>query len=406
MLQCADAAAQACSSSIAAADSIQRLTLRLRLTNNGNPVSDAVVRVRATSGFVVGDSARTDTDGRVHATWLREGGATAVGISAVASASVGSATFDLTLMPRKTDRGKLILEAWEDHTQSWFEKTTVPGVIDVRIARVLKSDTLEITDPAECAAHRVHFIRFGGNGSATPDTSTGSVWEVPLHRGDTKTTSVCFAWTRWTLGEGVGNRTLRVGATPQGGVTAPQPIEVFAHARPLPRFVAGVAGLPIRAYNGVRSAPARTIRVERTLVDGSTIAYDSVVAGAKTVDRVGKKTSVAAIGGVTFALPIGRLAERGWDFAAVSFGVSLQAPRDEWFVAVPLLRWVLRDESLPLDIQAVGSWARRETVRDLAACQSVGDCETRPQRRFQGIGWMLTADASTVLAELVKRLAP
>lgn len=398
-LQCVGQTPSPCLGEIAPSDSVQRFPIRLRLLDGTTPVSGALIQLRATSGSIAGDTLRTDVAGEIVAEWIREGGATQVGIAASASAATGTAAQSIVLRPRKAVRPTLLIDSWHGDEQSWFEKTTLPDVVDIHIRKRVGTEAVEITDPAECAAQRVHFARYAGAGSVAPDTAVGSVWEMDDGRLG------CFAWTRWTLGDGPGTRELRISGISSSGLGAPAPLEISARARPLPRFIAGFARFPMKEYVGVKAGTQRTIRVERP-DGGGTIAYDSVVTSASAPNRIKGASSFEAIAGLTVAIPSKWLAASDWDVFAASVGVNLRAPRDEWFIGIPALRLFTKEENLPFDILVIGMFARRIELVDEQECANTGVCRTDAKRSFQGVGFVLSADASTVVAEVMKRLAP
>lgn len=388
----------ACRATVAGADSMQHQELLLRVTLNGAPLPGTIVRFQATSGTVRPDSTLTDPNGRARALWIRSRGADPVGIAAEAVTTAGAALRYIQLTPRSAPAKRLVIVPWTGIDQSWFEKSPLRGPVDVQIMRLTGSDSTEITDEADCRAQRVAFTRSGAAaGTVSPDTATADIYEL----GDTGRTG-CFVEADWTLGEGPGRKHIHATLVPGSGYrSATRSTEIQATARALPRLIGGIVYAGSRGYVGVKPGSQRTIRVERPLTDGTTLAYDSVVSGPAAIDSVSGAGEAAAFVGVS--IPI----IPAWHWFAVAAGVDLANPRDDWYAGISMARLIggVSTEALPVDLHLVGHWGRDPVLQDPDACATGEGCRTENETRYKGIGVLLSIDAGSLFAELIKKLS-
>jgi hypothetical protein len=424
-VNCLSPSSPACQDSIQPESDLQYQQVAVRVMQNGHPVARALVRLRATSGTVTPDSVFTDTDGVAKSGWTREQGSTPVAVTIAAVGSNGSAVKVLTLTPRATaDKPKLVLENWT-HTESWFEKNQLPGPVRVAVKKVVSDTTsVHIIDRETCRRQRVAFSGTARVGTASPDTITAELYSIRHGRprredNNTNNRAVqllslhpspkdsvgCFAFTNWTFGENPGERELRAKIVPGKGFDAPLSLGIKGNARALPRFIAGFARSPNKGYLGLKKGAARQIHVEHLLSDGSKEIYDSTVTAANSVDTVRAQHTVNVIAGVSIALPVWRLGP--FDRLSFTGGVDLASPRDDFYVGGSVARLFGSSvEALPIDLHALLHYGRQPVLEDPSGCMASGRCSTKNKMRYQGVALMLSADATSLISEVIKRLVP
>jgi hypothetical protein len=191
------------------------------------------------------------------------------------------------------------------------------------------------------------------------------------------------------------------------------PAEYRAHARALPKFIAGIAFTDARPYATRRPATVVTKRIERPVLTppggtpGGTEAFDTVVTVRRdSVEGAGGSASSNAMIGVAFA----PFASRYFGWLSVLAGVNPTRPADDWYAGLSAVRVagaVFRRETehFPLDLYVGGDWGRVTELEDEAACRAAGDCRTKNPRRFRGWSAMLSLDASGLISDAVKKLA-
>jgi hypothetical protein len=400
-IQCSGALDNKCRATVAAADSLQHAEMVLTVLDDGRAVPGTWVRLYATSGLVQPDSARTDRNGSVAVVWLRSKGAEPVGIVAQARTATASGLASIRLTPATNDPSKASIIALHESMgfrQSWFEKGQLPSAVEVELMdSTADQPAKKILDPARCAANRVVFKARGAPSSVSPDTALPSVYKP----------DGCFAWTFWSLGEGVGVRTLDVSLAPGQGYRATERLEAVAWARATPRFVAGFGPSRLRQYTTLNDASKRTVRVERIDQSGVKRSYDTTeTTGKPAVSEVGAKTEYGVIAGVSLPIPLAFLDD--WDVFSLTGGVDLAHPTDRVFAGISAMRLLGRAipviETLPFDLHVVGLWARQLEIEN-PGC-AADQCKTHKPMRFQHFNWMVTADMTSLVSELVKKLAP
>jgi hypothetical protein len=210
----------------------------------------------------------------------------------------------------------------------------------------------------------------------------------------------CFARANWTLGEGPGRRHARVSLV--GGNSGRTSVLYEAYARASPRLIGGIVATYNRSYLGPKAGPQRTIRIERTLPDGSKASFDTTFAtGRDTVGEIdGNWAPVAFVGVSTPIRPL-------WHRWAVTFGVDPSSIDRNWYAGVSFLRLFggLEVESLAVDIHQLGHWGRTDVLEDPKACRESGECGTEDDVRWQGVAAMLSVDAGSVITDLIKKLS-
>lgn len=402
--------APSCGATVSNADLLQQRVLRLRVVDaDGRGVGDALVRFRATAGAVMPDTVRTDASGYASGLWYRTRAADPAGVTAEARTETQSAMRHIEITPRGAEPAKRYqVKISTGNNQAWYEKSPqrFPLVVEIRRAGK-EGDTIgqPITDPVECAAQRVAFSRIGTAGALTPDTTRGSVFPASerrpwWRRSPAKGGVICEARANWTLGEGAGRRHAR--ATLLGDAVLPsrKDVQFETVARALPRLIAGIGPTRNRGYLGAKAGEQRIVRVERQFPDGTKLAFDSTVSSPAAVDEVGSSWSVAPIVGVSAAV-IPRL-ER----FSLTAGVSLTSPQDDWYAGFSLLRPFgrLGMEGLPIDVHLLGHWGRRAVLANVDACRTEGSCRTEEDVMWHGAAAMVSIDAGSLVADLIKKL--
>jgi hypothetical protein len=347
---------------------------------------------------VLPDSAQTDAEGYAHTLWYRAGGSEPAVIAVDARTATGSSFREIRAAREAPPR--YALRRHSGNGASWFEKAPLrhPVVVEILRADAPNDASRYITDAESCAKFRVAFTRIA-SGATTPDTATATLDHAEV--GETPARHGCFARSYWTLGEGAGRRHVRaslVGASPS---TVGSTAMFEAYARAMPRLIGGVAVTYNRGYQGAKPAAERTVRVERTQPDGSTISFDSTFStGRDTVDNVKGHYGPAAFVGVS--TPVVPRLHR----FAVTFGVDPGSIDRHWYLGASVLRLggALAVEVLPIDIHVLGHWGRLDVLEDVSKCEQLGDCRTEDDVRFIGMAAMLSVDASSLLTELIKKL--
>jgi hypothetical protein len=411
-----------CEDPIQADSAVQSRNIRVTVTRGGKPASGVLVSFYATSGRVFADSIVTDTTGIVNASWTRARDSSAAVITIAAVTRSGSASYLLSLVPRSgAGKQQLVLENWT-HTRSWFEKYALPNPIPVAIKELTKEGTSAfIRDRQKCQAQKVVFLGNARAGTASPDTVTGELYSVYRNRRNERSKqikslspqeltrkaandSACFVFTSWTLGETPGAKELRAKIIPKG-YDAPYTLNIKGNARALPRFVGGFALSRNKGYRGLKKGSEKAIHVERLMPDGSKQTFDSIVTAPNSVDTVRSKYGSSAIAGVSIALPLWWLGK--FDRLSFTGGIDLGSPRDDFYAGGSLARlFGPAVEALPLDVHLLAHFGRQEFLKDPAACAAGGSCATKKKMRIQGPAFMLSADATTLISEIIKRLAP
>ncbi|HEY7767660.1 hypothetical protein [Longimicrobium sp.] len=337
-----------------------------------------------------------DTEGFAQTLWYRAGGAEGAAVAVDARTPSGSSFREIRLT-RSTPG--YALRQHSGNYESWFEKTPLRHPVVVEIVRADAADDSvgRITSPETCSRLRVAFTRIG-TGSVTPDTVMAGVDSAEV--GQNPHRLGCFARANWTLGEGPGRRHARMSLV--GGNSGRSSVLYEAYARASPRLIGGIMATRSRSYLGPQAGPERTIRIERTLPDGSKASFDTTFAtGRDTVKQVDGSWAPAAFVGVS--TPI----RPKWHRWALTFGVDPRAVDRNWYAGVSVLRIPggLEVESLPVDIHLLGHWGRVDVLENPKACRERGECDTEDDVRWQGLAAMLSVDAGSVITDLIKKLS-
>lgn len=400
-----------CQADYQSRDGQQVRQVRVRVVSARNTsvgVPGAVVRFRATSGTLLPDSTSSDASGFAWTLWTRPQGRDTATV-VVQARSGANSTMSLVRVGPPAPTVQLGMDVWRV-SRGWFEKNPLPQPAVIHIYQLREGNpTPQPVDSATCAAQRVAFARVPGTGSVAPDTSTATEYLIAnslfqnLQPDSLRQQARgCFAVTNWTLGEGAGDRSLRATLIPSAAarVVRGQGTEIRTISRSLPRLVGGAAVAWRRSYVGV-SQKDRVVRIERTLPDGSTMAFDTTLKGTATVDSISGDPQPAAFVGVSSALV------PSWRRISATVGVDLRNPAHDWYGGISFLRLArgLSTEGLPIDLHLLAHVGRSQVLRDPLACQQGVSCETSDRIRFHGLGGMLSVDASSLFSELIKKIA-
>lgn len=401
-IDCVEAITPGCRGTvaIATADAMQSVPLALLVTNAGVAVPNAMVRLKATGGALMPDTAITDATGVARTIWFRHKGSDPVLVAAEASvpASGGqspkSAVTSVTLVPRDPVAGLLRPELEGGYLQSWFEKSQLPRPVVVRLRPVPGAPALT---KEECVRNRVHFRSRGALQSVSPDTA------VPYLNQQ----GACMAETYWSMGEGIGERRLDVRIVPGKGFKTDTVQVAEAWTRATPRFIAGFASGWLRPYTTINPAATRTVRVEVTDASGVVRSYDTTeTTGAVAVKDVPGTRKNSAVAALSLPIPIARWED--WDNLSLTVGVDLADIGARQYYGLSVLRlvgrWVPVIEVLPVDLHALAMYARQPELIDPRCAPTA--CVTRNRTKFQGWNYMVSADATSLVSDLVKKLAP
>lgn len=400
------------------ADSLQRRVLQVQVFRDNAPARGAVVRFRPTSGTVHPDTAVTGADGVAEALWYRSGGTQPVGIAVDARIlddrknTLASALkyLEISRPPPPAPR-TVEMDAWRGQYQSWFENSTLRNAVVFTVEERQQDSTgkvtyLPIENDSVCNAQRVAFRAVSGSGTVTPDTAVAQVF--PIKGEDTRG---CFVEARWALGAGSGEREMRATLVPgKGYLSAGNPPPVHASARAMPRLVAGLAYSWNHSYRGLEAGSEVTFTVERTLPDGSVVKYDSTYTPASAYKKFKGDWELNPLVGLTMPVPLNGPGWRGVsEHISLTAGADLANIGDHWFggMSVTRLGFGLSSESLPIDIHLLGHWRRTSVLANPRECRDgLEECNPDEAIRFQGASFMLSADATTVISEIIKKLAP
>ena len=376
----------------------------MQVTRGGQAVPRAFVRFSATAGTVQPDTTTTDERGDTRAMWIRAKGGDPVGISVSARIGTDVALAHIRLTPKAASTRPIALSLSSGSFQSWFEEGQLPRPVVVELLSAGKP----ITDHATCTTNRVAFRLRGAPASVNPDTVTAA---LVSERGSKPLKYVaCTASTFWSLGKGIGDRELDIALVPGKDFTAEprsRPLRAYSWARATPRFVAGLGRSRLKSYVGLKPATIRTLKVESIDATGAKITYDRPDTTARAAaDSIDKATEYSAIAAVSIPIPIGTF--RQWDNFSLTAGVDLAKPRDRFFVGGSVLRLLGRHvpviEAVPLDFHVLLLFARQE---ELVGGQCTSEsCRTDKHTRYQGVSLMLSADAQSLLTDLIGKLAP
>jgi hypothetical protein len=376
---------------------VQSKTIELQVVKPGTVMTDAIkVKFKASSGIVHPESTFADPQGVARATWFRTRAVDTAAVAVDLSSAKGTAVGLLTLAPDAVSLVGLRLEPRDGDNQSWFTGSMLRDPARFEIRRITPEGPLAIEKEADCAAHRVSFLATAAAGAVSPDTMIATVQQIDSRLG-------CYVQVYWTLGPGPGPRRIRATLIPGAGFRSESRfVEVRALSRTLPKLVGGLALVQRREFLGLKPGVSRSVKVEQPRPDGTKISYDSIVNGAGSVDTI--RNTLAAV--AVFVGLTGPVIP-GWQRFSATAGVDLGAPRDRWYVGLSVLRLIDRaTESFNFDIHAVFHWSKDAVLVDPTACGTGGSCKTEKNTRFQGVGLLATLDAGTILADLIKKLAP
>jgi hypothetical protein len=390
-------AAMSCADTVSGAAALQTKQIAFRLlSSSGGPVADAKVRFFATSGRLTPDSTTTDPLGFAFTTWYRDRSSNraVVSIDVKSNAGGGLQHLSITVSSPAVQYGLEIDD--QTNLQTGFEKAPLRKPVFVQLLRFDAADSgmgTPVADPGVCSNYKVAFAEIG-KGSISPDTAV--MWYDDSSRE-------CVAYGNWTLGEGAGLRDAKaalVGPNVRGshGVA-----ELEAFSRALPRIIGGAAVSRYKGFTGVKKGSALTARVERTLTDGTTVAYDTVLRATRdTVQEVSTEWRPAAIIGVSAPVV------PSFHWLSLTAGVDLNSPTKDWYVGVSAIRPFgrLTSEALPVDVHALLHFGRSDIVANNILCATEGRCSTKSNTRWHGFAGMISVDASSLIAEVLKKFTP
>lgn len=412
---------------------MQTQRIELEVQENGVTVAGVLVRMQPSSGTVSPAFMQTGGDGRVRALWLRPRSSDAATITVSAVSQRRSGIAAVHLQPSRQDDRVLKLLQWRG-SLSWFERSQLPHSIVLALLEVdPQGNTQHISDPATCVKQRVAFRGGTGAGILSMDTAAPSIFEykgIPgWKRGNTEADAPkiaeapepliaslvqpervgCFVTVDWTLGETPGRKTIQARIVPAAGFDAPLALAIQSRARALPRFITGFAYNWHNEYAGLSPGKETKLTVER-VENGVTVTYDSTFTSAAAIDSTATGDRVAVIAGVSMPIPISRVFARSaaWiDRLSVTGGVDLTSPSSDWYLGASLGRLVggLTADALPVDIHLLHHWSSDSVLLNKATCGSETGCELKRKIRSDGIALMISADASSLVSELVKRIA-
>lgn len=391
------------------------LSIVLRIPPGDLPRVRTMVRFEASHGVLLPASVWPDTAGLVHVRWHRKGAGSPVEVVAEVNSESGYGRRHIRLAPPTpppAQPGELTTdESINRRVATWIEQTATRDPV-VRLIRIVGSDTMAV-GKEECTRYRAAFVRGGVAGTVTPDTAPFE-W-VALRRNRTRFRMKdiytphgrsppkyeCRADAEWALGAGVGGRSLRISVLPRGGgppVGPPQ--ELYVHARRAPRILAGIAYVRDRGYNTVDTAQFRVVQVEEPQLDGSKRTYQVREQTRAAVESpVERGNSFRPTFGVVFPLVP---AARNFTFSAA---FDLTDPTAHQYFGLSLLHLFRPSlEMLPLDLQLVAHTSQRR-VATTQGCSGGATLCTRKDWGVDGIGVMGVFDVSSVLSDVLKRLA-
>lgn len=412
LIQDVDTRLETCHQTLSPQDSA--LSLVLRIPSEDLPKVAAMIRFRASHGVVLPDSVWPDSAGLVHVSWHRKGAGSPVEVVAELNSEQGYGRRHIRLAPAPLPArpGALRMdESINSRVATGIEQTAARDPV-IRLIRISGADTIPVGEE-ECSHYRAAFVRGGVAGTVTPDTAPFEwvdirrQWYRFLKRDihtpfrDGTGTHECRADAEWALGSGVGGRSLRVTVIPvAGGPPVGPPQELYVHARRVPRILAGIAYAPDRQYMAVDTAQFRIVQVEEPQTDGSKRTYqvrEQTRAAAESLVEGG--SSFRPTVGVVFPL---WASARNFTFSAA---FDLTDPTAHQYFGLSLLH-VIRPslEMLPLDLQLVGHTSERR-IATTKGCSGGETLCTRKDWGFDGVGFMGVFDVSSVLSDVLKRLA-
>jgi len=219
----------------------------------------------------------------------------------------------------------------------------------------------------------------------------------------------CYASSFWTLGKGIGERVMHFKLIPGNGfeemVPAGEALEAHAWTRATPRLVAGLAASKRRSYIGLRTAQTRVVKVEVVDTLGRTETYETlVVTRPASAETVRSDWIVNAVAALTVPIPLSPLGK--YDVLTTTAGVDFASPANRFFLGISALQLLgVKNrviESLPVDVHVMWMWERQEVLRDQACLPN--DCRTVNRWSTGTPSFMITADATQVLTDLVNRI--
>jgi hypothetical protein len=406
----------ACLARPARVGEMQRAEIRLRVVDgSGNAVAAVPLHFRPSSGSIVGDTT-TSASGEVSVLWFRVAHADSAGIVARitvhADTPAGPLVQFIEVRPITTE---LTIRLAQSFPRAAFVNTPLrrPGIVE--IMTVVGGNSIPISDPEICRAQRVTFRKEGDAGTLTPDTAAGTVYRARERQSifhewnNAQDKFGCFATAAWQTSASTGRQ--RVHATlipgPEYRTAAPRMTSI-AVVRPAPRFVLGAVGRWDHSYFGSDEGTPRTYRVERLLPNGEKALFDSV-ATPVSVDSV-NGWSIATMAGVSVPIPFRsdsrfrRVAEH----VTLTVGVDPADPRKDQYAGLSLLPFVQSfPETFPLQLDLLAHFGKIPELvspQNCAALTGPDPCETDSRHGFRGMALSLSFDASTLLADVIKKL--
>lgn len=385
-----------CKDSLSATALVQVKSVAIRLVDiSSRPIPKATIHFYTTSGRLVPDSSTTDAMGIAFTTWYRDKSGTPAIISVDARTNTSGAFAQIALaVPDHAAQYGLLMNEKTDQ-QNGFEKAPLGSPIEVQLIRYAENadakDGAPVADREKCPNYKVAFAQFG-KGFISPDTAV--MWYDDDRHG-------CFAYANWTLPEGAGNRDAKATLVGSGVRPSGSTVEFEAYARALPRVIGGLVVTRYAGYMGVKKGSTVTAKVERVLPDGTKFTRDTTLQVSRdTLQEVEAEWRPAAVIGVS--VPI----VPRWHWLSATSGVDLNSPTRDWYFGVSAVRPFgrLTSEALPVDAHIMIHVGRSEIVKDETRCSAEAECTTRLRTRLQGLAGMISVDASSLVAEMLKKL--
>lgn len=367
-----------------ARSSNEHIVVRVQETVNGKLQSggNREVRFTASNGKLADATVKTDTAGYAVNPWTGDASNSEVSILATAVVNGKPETVTITL----GGPYRLAILAPSSGEREWYQERQLKDPVEVAIQNASLLD----------CPHLAVAFRASTDGALAPDTVPGE-WRA-LAGG---LASGCVASTRWRLGKTVGVQTLRyslVNDAREAGV-------VQAKSRAIPWVGIGLAATRLPEYYRLNEKTAKIHVVHKGLapngIDSVEVSYDST-ASSRGLQKVSHDYAFAPVVGVNWPLML------KWRDVRAFVGADMQQPTRSWFAGASLSQaaagWL--HEDVPIDVQFVAHFARRDEVTNPGACANdAKTCEVAPHVAM-GYGFIVATNAATALEKIYTALLP
>lgn len=379
LLACSQAAAAQLScyspSTCALAHRERHLELAVRVKEKGNDVKGRTVIFGASSGELDKPSVATDDNGIALVEWSGDpsNGEVVVTATAEVSGVIEIVTF-------KLGGTYLLGPVLGGDNQDWYQKRQLKDSIALRL-------TVPAGDSCQRAA--VIFRTSSEGGSVSLDTAwaTGSYTD-------------CVVATRWKLADYVGVQRLRASL-----INDPkQRVDLSARSRATPWL-----GLGLTWFWSARLVSLHTEKrpqhfTRKTLsasgADSIEVSYDSSVTVSRSIDTTRAQARFAPVAGVNWPISL------KWRNLRLFTAADLGDPTHDWFLGASIIQlpfvagW--QHESVPIDVQVVVEWNRRDILRNPDECsKNFATCNVVTHTRFYGGGLLVSYNVEGALDKLV-----